>query len=223
MTSTEISAFLRELDAWRDQKPHEWPNGIPRQEPHITEENYLRAVVLVVRPTLMRSPADPELVSICAKTAVEACEKARALSISEETQHSITAMYEAFYHGITVLQCLLVQPGVIGAKDIRRATTSCSGVLSVYVRAYPAAGPFLQLFEKLCDEVLDNLSDLNRAVSTRLRGVLQEVMAEAPSHVPRLYRSLYNDGAYGGNAELSQEEETAMPVRHHRLLDATTC
>lgn len=122
------------------------------------------------------------------------CEqKSRTLSLSPETQPSLMAMYEAFYNGVTVLQCLTLDFSILPTQSIRRAAMACSSTLSVYTRIYSATAPCLQLSEVLADDVLNHansysltpISAEDEARLSRAKSTMQEATVSDPSHIRR--------------------------------------
>lgn len=122
------------------------------------------------------------------------------------------AMYEAFYHGVTVLQCLSVGAAALPTRDVRRATTACSGVLAADVRAFPATAPFSRLFEQLCDEVLENLAARDRVQTEHLSGILQDEITSTPSEVKRILR-LLSDESHVESAGSGGGEDFLFSIR----------
>ncbi|KAK4496049.1 hypothetical protein PRZ48_013318 [Zasmidium cellare] len=186
MSSGEVDEFLHQLDEWKARAPTNFPSNTPRQEFAIIEENYLRAVTDVTRPKLDRKgnaivAVERDMLLKCATCAAEACEP------------SLMAMYEAFYHGVTVLQCLTLDFSILPTQSIRRAAMACSSTLSVYTRICSATAPFLQLFEALVDDVLNHANSYSltptsaedEARLSRAKSAMQEATVSDPSHVRR--------------------------------------
>ncbi|KAI1619318.1 fungal-specific transcription factor domain-containing protein [Exophiala viscosa] len=187
-TYEEIKQLLGALDHWRDTAPQDLPPGCPKQSDERKTGFYLQAVLLVMRPVLIQKVVEGDLLLLCAGKAAEACENVKHLSLSPETQIARTDLYQAFYCGITLLQCLALQPMILPARRTVRAIVACSSTLAVYTRHFAGAAPFLELFEKLSDRFLGSsddpaLANLNSLL--RLRAILQEIMSSDPSETSK--------------------------------------
>ncbi|KIW47681.1 hypothetical protein, variant [Exophiala oligosperma] len=195
-TYEDVQRLLSELDNWRATAPQNIPKNLPRQSDTRKQGFYLQAVLLTMRPVLLQQSVDEHLLLLCAEKAADACEIGRLLSISPETHPSLTDLYQNFYCGITLLQCLALQSTILPARRIARAIVACSSTLSVCTRQFPVGAPFLEIFEKLSDRFLgphDELTSHEPSSMLHLRTLLEEIMSNDPSQVSRILNSLSPD------------------------------
>jgi len=195
-TYDDVKGFLAELDDWRATAPQRCPARCPQQSDERKQGFYLQAVLLTMRPVLMQNAVDQNLLRLCAEKAAEACENGRLLSISPQTHPSLTDLYQNFYCGVTLLQCLALQQAILPPRRIARAIVACSSTLSVYTRQFTIGAPFLEVFEKLSDRFLGDGGDVGLCDPTsmlRLRGILQEIMSSDPSETSKMLRALSHD------------------------------
>ncbi|KAJ4264220.1 hypothetical protein NW762_005414 [Fusarium torreyae] len=112
---------------------------------------------------------------------------ARALSLNPQQQASPIQVYHCFNCGVSLLQCLALQPTVLAPRRTVRAIVACSSALAIYSKSLATASIFLELFEKLADGFLggDENEDPPKHPDLRLRSVLQDIIASAPAEMPR--------------------------------------
>ncbi|KIV77673.1 hypothetical protein PV11_09457 [Exophiala sideris] len=195
-TYEAIKQFLGALDHWKATAPRDLPPECPKQSDERKNGFYLQAVLLAMRPVLIQNAVEEDLLLLCAERAAEACENAKHLSLSPETQVARTDLYQAFYCGITLLQCLALQPTILPARRTVRAIVACSSTLAVYTRHFAAGAPFLELFEKLSDRFLggsddSGLHDVNSLL--HLRSTLREIMSSDPSETSKMVHIISDD------------------------------
>lgn len=65
-------------------------------------------------------------------------------------------MYNSFYTGVTLLQCLALKPDALSFRRVLRAIQACSNTLAVYTSTLDAAKTLAQLFDKLSDLRFDD-------------------------------------------------------------------
>ncbi|RVX67198.1 hypothetical protein B0A52_08632 [Exophiala mesophila] len=217
-TQQDIQTFLAALDEWKAQAPHSESPIIPKYNAERRHGFYLQALLHAIRPVLMQEAVEPGLLRLCAEKAVDACETVKTLSLSPQTYPALVDLYQTFYTGTVVLQCLALQPDILPSRRVVRAIVACSSGLAVYSRHFPSGAPFMELFEKLSEPFLgqsDNLDEGWRARSTmpRMKRLLQEIMSSDPSETARMLKSLAaGDTAF--LASTSVEVDDAVPAYH---------
>ncbi|KAF2165375.1 hypothetical protein M409DRAFT_24225 [Zasmidium cellare ATCC 36951] len=187
--------LLAELDTWKEQAPPtEESSGTLTLPNEQVQAAYLRAMINLMRPVLSRPSIDPNLLHHFAALSADACENAKTLSICFNHQASPIQVHTSFHCGITLLQCLAVQPTVLPLRRTLKAISACSSALSVYTRSLAPAAPFLQLFDKLCDLFLsrNDQSDGGLPID-ELRNILQKVVSSDPSETSEILYSIHDD------------------------------
>lgn len=199
-SSSDVASLLSELAEWKRQEPHQDSRRLPRQNPDRVRANYLQAVLLLIRPVLMSDTVDPDLVELCVNFAVDACEvptplftlgiplltidlsqSAKALSLNPQTHADRITTYHVFYFGITLLQCLAIQPTALTPRRAHRAISSCLSALAIYARILPSVAPFLHLFEMLSDLFVRNDHASGEYPMGEVRRVLNKIVSSDPS------------------------------------------
>lgn len=110
-------------------------------------------------------------------------QNARELSLNPQTFNSPITVYNCFRCGVTLLQCLAVQPTIMPLRRTLRAISAVSSALAVYCRVVPTAEPLLRLFDMLSDQFLgdgDHPAVWNPNLSN-LRSILQRIISAGPS------------------------------------------
>lgn len=112
---------------------------------------------------------------------------AKLTILSVQTHPAMVDLYHCFHSGVTLLECLTLQPTVLRPKEITRAIMSCSSALTGYSRYFPPAVTFLELFEILSDRFLgsDDPARLEASSLLDLRTILQQMMAGNPFEIAR--------------------------------------
>ncbi|OAA80695.1 Transcription factor [Akanthomyces lecanii RCEF 1005] len=207
-TYEDVMEFLSELDIWRQQTPPQ--NMLPATLPHQTDENvqatYFQAALLLIRPLLFRTAIDQSLLYRCVTLSADACENARELSLNPQTFNSPITVYNCFRCGVTLLQCLAVQPTILPLRRTLRAISAVSSALAVYCRVVPTAEPLLRLFDMLSDQFLgdgEHPTVWNPNLSN-LRSILQRIISAGPSETLELYKILTEEEGDTAHTPLSQ-------------------
>ncbi len=118
-----------------------------------------------------------------AKTLTNLTQNARELSLNPQTFNSPITVYNCFRCGVTLLQCLAVQPTILPLRRTLRAISAVSSALAVYCRVVPTAEPLLRLFDMLSDQFLgdgEHPTVWNPNLSN-LRSILQRIISAGPS------------------------------------------
>ncbi|OJJ07019.1 hypothetical protein ASPVEDRAFT_46398 [Aspergillus versicolor CBS 583.65] len=152
----DVMRLLSELDQWRQQAPRKDARPFPQQNPDRVEATYLQAILIIIRPVLMGNPIDPALIKLCGDFAADACESTKTLSLNPQTQADLITVYHFFYCGITLLQCLAIDPTALTPRRAHQAISACLSALAIYTRELPAAAPFLRLFEDVSNLFIRN-------------------------------------------------------------------
>ncbi|KAJ6780017.1 hypothetical protein PWT90_05533 [Aphanocladium album] len=207
-TYEDVMEFLSELDIWRQQTPPQ--NMLPSTLPHQSDENvqatYFQAALLLIRPLLFRTAIDQSLLYRCVTLSADACENARELSLNPQTFNSPITVYNCFRCGVTLLQCLAVQPTILPLRRTLRAISAVSSALAVYCRVVPTAEPLLRLFDMLSDQFLgdgDHPAVWNPNLSN-LRSILQRIISAGPSETLELYKTLTEEEGDLAHTPISQ-------------------
>ncbi|KAJ5107179.1 hypothetical protein N7456_003854 [Penicillium angulare] len=223
-SSSDVASLLSELNEWKQQEPHHDSRSLTRQGADRVRANYLQAVLLLIRPVLMGNTVDPDLVGLCVTFAVDACDSAKALSLNPQTHVDRITTYHVFYFGITLLQCLAIQPTVLTPRRAHHAISSCLSALAIYARMLPSVAPFLHLFEMLSDLFVRNDHTSGDYPMVGLRKILNNIVSSDPSETSgaRFLRSLSDPETHQGifDPKASETENTA--TRHDSLLDGQT-
>ncbi|TQV94066.1 hypothetical protein V2A60_002864 [Cordyceps javanica] len=207
-TYEDVMEFLSELDIWRQQTPPQ--NLLPSTLPHQSDENvqatYFQAALLLIRPLLFRTAIDQSLLYRCVTLSADACENARELSLNPQTFNSPITVYNCFRCGVTLLQCLAVQPTILPLRRTLRAISAVSSALAVYCRVVATAEPLLRLFDMLSDQFLgdnDHPAVWNPNLSN-LRSILQRIISAGPSETLELYKILTEEEGDSAHTPISQ-------------------
>ncbi|KAF2167795.1 hypothetical protein M409DRAFT_21945 [Zasmidium cellare ATCC 36951] len=189
---SDVQTFLAELNEWKDQFPKRGESPwSPQQPPDRVQATYLQAVLVLIRPVLLQADLDPPLLSLCASFAAEACESGRTLSLDSQTFPDRITVFHCFFCGVTLLQCLAVDPKALPRRRTHQAISSCLSSLTVYSRALPAVTPFLHLYDELANCFFGNEDDETPpGPNPDLRKLLKQVVLSDPSETPELLRSL---------------------------------
>ncbi|KAK4495610.1 hypothetical protein PRZ48_012878 [Zasmidium cellare] len=211
---SDVQTFLAELNEWRDHFPKAGePFWSPQQPPERVQATYLQAVLVLIRPVLLQADIDPPLLSLCANFAAEACESGRTLSLDSQTFPDRITVFHCFFCGVTLLQCLTVDPRALPRRRTHQAISSCLSSLTVYSRALPAVTPFLHLYDELANRFFgDEDDEAPPGPNPELRKLLSQVILSDPSETPELLRSLRPSATGGANiteAQLPDEYTTA--------------
>lgn len=91
-------------------------------------------------------------------------------------------MFHIFFCGITLLQCLTIDPKALPRRRIHQATSACVSSLAVFSRALPAGRPFLQIYDELVNRFFGN--DDEAGPNPDLRALLNQVISSDPSETP---------------------------------------
>ncbi|QKX63019.1 uncharacterized protein TRUGW13939_10187 [Talaromyces rugulosus] len=180
-SSSDVASLLSELDEWKQQEPHQDSRPLPHQGADRVRANYLQAVLLLIRPVLMSDTVDPDLVELCVNFAVDACESAKTLSLNPQTHADRITTYHVFYFGMTLLQCLAIQPTALTPRRAHHAISSCLSALAIYARMLPSVAPFLHLFEMLSDLFVRNDHASGEYPVGEVRRVLNKIVSSDPS------------------------------------------
>ncbi|KAJ3492657.1 hypothetical protein NLG97_g5238 [Lecanicillium saksenae] len=207
-TYEDVMEFLSELDIWRQQTPPQ--NMIPSDLPHQSDENvqatYFQAALLLIRPLLFRTAIDHGLLYRCVTLSADACENARELSLNPQSFGSPITVYNCFRCGVTLLQCLAVQPTILPLRRTLRAISAVSSALAVYCRVVPTAEPLLRLFDMLSDQFLgdgDHPAVWNPNLSN-IRSILQRIISVGPLETLELYKTLTEEEIQSTHTPISQ-------------------
>ncbi|KAK5994504.1 Quinate permease-like protein [Cladobotryum mycophilum] len=222
--SYDVMELFSDLAEWRQRAPrrHSASTLLPQPSDTQIEATYFDATLLLVRIILAQLSVDPALLLKCAELSADACKNTRTLSLSPQTHSSPIIVYNCFRCGITLLQCLTVQPTILSLRDIHKALSSCSSALTIYTQKVTIATPFLQLFEKLSDRFLRDSeapegphSDMNT-----LRSILQTIASSGPSETLELFHTLLDEpNQQDPQTSLSMAETlTAGDVMHPDFL-----
>lgn len=116
-------------------------------------------------------------------TDINTLKSARALSLSPESFNSPITVYNCFRCGVTLLQCLAVQPTILPLRRTLRAISQCSSALAVFSSTLETAQPLLQLFDMLSDQFLGDGDQptVCHPNLTNLRSILQRIISSGPS------------------------------------------
>lgn len=129
-------------------------------------------------------------------------QNARELSLNPQTFNSPITVYNCFRCGVTLLQCLAVQPTILPLRRTLRAISAVSSALAVYCRVVPAAEPLLRLFDMLSDQFLgdgEQPTVWNPNLSN-LRSILQRIISAGPSETLEYVVSLENGNKMNGGS-----------------------
>lgn len=200
--------FLGELNEWRRMAPrNQSTSTFPQQSDENIEAAYFQACILLIRPILVQTTINDTLLCQCAALAADACEvcaipqpkslvkpskltdllqNAKMLSLSPDMHNSPISVYNCFRCGITLLQCLVMQPRVLPLRRSMKAISSCSSALAVYTRTLDNAAPYLKLFDKMSDSFLGNSDEPADCTPDldHLRTILQRITFSGPWDPP---------------------------------------
>lgn len=105
----------------------------------------------------------------------------KALRMTAQAHSSTVQMYNAFYCGISLLQCLAVRPHALPFHRVLRSLNACSSTLALYTSSIETADLVSRLFDQLCDKVFGE-GDLNatNAPSPESAQTLQKIAMYDP-------------------------------------------
>ncbi|KAL4916506.1 fungal-specific transcription factor domain-containing protein [Aspergillus aurantiobrunneus] len=191
-TFDDVMRLLSELDQWRQQAPKKDSRAFPQQNPDRVQATYLQAILLLIRPVLMGNPVDPALIKLCADFSADACESAKSLSLNPQTHADLITVYHFFYCGITLLQCLAIDPTSLTPRRTHQAISACMSALAIYTRELPAAAPHLRLFEEVSNLFIrnDHLG-FDPAPREGLSRVLDRIVGCGPEEMEGIWHSLF--------------------------------
>lgn len=192
--------MLGELDDWRQQVPPALnDNSIPQQNEDRTQAMYLQTALLLIRPILCRDSVEHDLIVRFATIAADACEvrlppehmnldgfnrfqNGKEICFRAQSHTSAIQMYNSFYCGITLLQCLALKPDALPFRRILRAIKACSNTLAVYTSSVDTASTLARLFDKLSDHRFSDVdSSVIRPGSPSAIAFLRKVAFSDPS------------------------------------------
>lgn len=138
-----------------------------------------------------------DLIGLCVEFAADACEvsylpfsrrillivfqSAKVLSLNPLTCPDRITVYHCFYAGITLLQCLAINPTALTPRSAHQAISSCLSALAVYTRVLPAVAPFLRLFENVSNLFVRDNHDSGIHPSPKVRDLLNRIISSDPS------------------------------------------
>ena len=143
---------------------------------------------------------------------------AKVLSLNPQIPPDRITVYHCFYCGITLLQCLAIEPTALTHRRAHQAMSACLSALSVYTRVLPTVAPFLRLFEELSNLLVCG-SETNSGLNTRV--ILNRVVSSDPSETPRYVADIPLATQHSKCA--SQDFAIIIPTRDptsHMRLDA---
>lgn len=108
-------------------------------------------------------------------------QSAKVLSLNPHIPPDRITAYHCFYCGITLLQCLAIDPTALTHRRAHQAMSACLSALSVYTRVLPAVAPFLRLFEELSNLLVCG-AETNSSLN--VRDILNRVVSSDPSETP---------------------------------------
>ncbi|KAL2821300.1 fungal-specific transcription factor domain-containing protein [Aspergillus cavernicola] len=219
-SSDEVWRLRAELDQWRQQAPRKLPTPFPQHTNERVHATWLHVALLLLRPVLSQPVVDQDLLLECAILSAEACENAKALSLSPQTQPSPIQVYHCFNCGISLLQCLALQPTILAPRRIGRAIVACSSALAIYTRSLATASIFLELFDRLSDSFLGDDGDTRAPLCSdhSLRTILQDIIGSAPAEMPRILHSLRHDNRERPRSEEAEHGSFSFPDMNNEYI-----
>lgn len=184
----DVWDFLSRLETWRQQAPSRLPPEFPQHTEERLHSTYLNVALLLMRPVLAQPVVDQTVLLRCANLSFEACENAKALSLSLQTHSSPIQLYHCFNCGISLLHCLALQPDILTPKRMIQAILACSSGLAIYARSLSIGKTFLELFEKLTEPFLGGENEVGtplRGPQGDLQAVLKKIVCSEPAEMPR--------------------------------------
>ncbi|KAF2163543.1 hypothetical protein M409DRAFT_57430 [Zasmidium cellare ATCC 36951] len=194
-SNQEILQLLGELDDWRLEVPTRTDDhSIPQQNEDRTQAMYLQTALLLIRPVLCRDIVDHDLIVRFATIAADACENGKEICFRAQSHTSAIQMYNSFYCGITLLQCLALKPDALPFRRVLRAIKACSNTLAVYTSSVDAASTLARLFDKLSDHRFSDVdSSVIRPGSPSAIVFLRKVAFSDPSQAESLLQAVPDD------------------------------
>jgi hypothetical protein len=175
---------MEELQQWRQDAPLTGQlSTTPGMSPHDTDLIHLQASQELCSPILRKEVIDRDIVERCAIIAATGCETLKSLCLNPSHQVSLVYNYLCFTFGITLLQCLVVDPGILPASQVRRAVSACASALAVYTRTLGSSIPFLQMFDSLCDNYF-TIAENSAPSYARLCTLLHRLSSSGPEELP---------------------------------------
>ncbi|KAJ6123230.1 hypothetical protein N7512_005695 [Penicillium capsulatum] len=216
----DVERLLSELDQWRQQAPRkQHSRSFPQQNPDRVQANYFQAVLLLLRPILIGNSMDPALIQLCVEFAADACESAKTLSLNPLTLPDRITVYHCFYGGITLLQCLAINPGVLSPRRSHQAISACLSALAVYTRVLPAVAPFLRLFEDVSNLFVCNDYGSEAYPSSNVRSLLNRIVSSDPSETSQILQSLSGENNTADFASIPEAlEDEPMTAQFDSIL-----
>ncbi|KAK4501040.1 hypothetical protein PRZ48_006846 [Zasmidium cellare] len=210
--SNHLTSLLGELDDWRREVPPRTnENSIPQQNEDRTQAMYLQTALLLIRPVLCRDSVDHDLIIRFATIAADACEvrlspghmnldesnmiqNGKEICFRAQSHTSAIQMYNSFYCGITLLQCLALKPDALSFRRVLRAIKACSNTLAVYTSSVDTASTLARLFDKLSDHRFSDVeSSVMRPGSPSAIAFLRKVAFSDPSQAETLLQAVPDD------------------------------
>ncbi|KAL3476715.1 fungal-specific transcription factor domain-containing protein [Aspergillus californicus] len=214
----DVMHFLSELGQWRQQAPHKDSRAFPQQNPDRVEATYLQAILIIIRPVLMGNPVDPALIKLCGDFAADACESAKTLSLNPQTHADLITVYHFFYCGITLLQCLAIDPTALTPRRAHQAISACVSALAIYTRELPAASTFLKLFEDVSNQFVRNdhqhtgAGGFEEGQRQGLKRLLDRIVGSGPEEMMGIWQSLAGKEP-DGNSLVPTQSETQLEMQ----------
>jgi hypothetical protein len=106
---------------------------------------------------------------------------AKVLSLNPLTLPDRITVYHCFYGGITLLQCLSIEPKALSPRRAHQAISACLSALAVYTRVLPAVAPFLRLFEDVSNLFVCNERGSEIHPGPKVRNLLDRIVSSDPS------------------------------------------
>lgn len=108
-------------------------------------------------------------------------QSAKTLSLNPLTLPDRITVYHCFYGGVTLLQCLAINPTALSPRRSHQAISACLSALAVYTRVLPAVAPFLRLFEDVSNLFMRNDHGSEAYPSSNVRTLLNRIVSSDPS------------------------------------------
>lgn len=100
----------------------------------------------------------------------------KSIRMSARTHMSTVQMYNAFYCGFSLLQCLAAKPDALPFHRVLRSINACSSTLTLYTSSLETASQVVRLFDQLCDKVFGEDDDsTTHAPSPDSEQILQKI------------------------------------------------
>lgn len=108
-------------------------------------------------------------------------QSAKVLSLNPLTPPDRITVYHCFYAGITLLQCLAINPTALSPRRAHQAISACLSALAVYTRVLPAVAPFLRLFEDVSNRFVGDNHGSEIHPGPKTRSLLNRIVSSDPS------------------------------------------